>query len=743
MFSVKTAVTTLGLGLYLFSTTSLRAEAAPEYRSIWVNGWSSDYNTPAKCSTVISNARAGNFNTVVMQARRRGDSFYNSNFEPKNSGVPSNFDPLADLIAKGNDTSGGQQRIAIHAWLVTYHIWGSSTPPRNPDHPFNRHRDWLLQDTEGKTFIGGQYTFDPGHPEVQRHTFNVFTDLMTNYNVDGFNFDYVRYSGPTEGYNPVSVARFNSRYGRTGQPAPQDPLWKQWRRDQITALVRKIYLTTMAVKPQMKVIGDLITWAPGVTNAASWTNKARAYNDVLQDWRAWMEEGILDISRPMNYFRETNSTYANDYREWCHFAADHKYNRHTVIGPGLYLNTLSNCIAQMRFTRQASVLGNKPDGVCGYDYRTSNNEGLPLATFLNALVAPGKYDAITPPIFAERAELPVMPWKASPTKGHLKGFIVGGSHTNYLDGASISIAGPMNRTFISDATGFFGSVDLPPGDYTLNASFKAFSKVTTNFSIKAGIVTTADLTLPKPAGVPASIVGEVSSSEIVVDNKDAIFSAGWTTEVKSAKKYADDFCSITGSPKGSGATGTFRPNIPVAGKYDVYIWYPHGSNHSTNAPWHLAYHGGTQTTHVNQQINGGKWFQIGSAKNFAAGTNGFVQVSNNVEGKGLVIADAVRFVHVQEPGITAQPNDLVVNVGQAAKFVVAATGTTPLKYQWRFNGADISNATNSSLHVANAQLDHAGFYSVVIVNSIGAATSAPAELSVQRAKLKASGVGSQ
>ena len=63
---------------------------------------------------------------------------------------------------------------------------------------------------------------------------------MKNYEVDGIHFDFVRY-GSTDGkgrfgYNPSSVSRFNARYGRSGQPAWTDSLWKQWRRDQVTAL---------------------------------------------------------------------------------------------------------------------------------------------------------------------------------------------------------------------------------------------------------------------------------------------------------------------------------------------------------------------------------------------------------------------------------------------------------------------------------------------------------------------------
>ena len=47
--------------------------------------------------------------------------------------------------------------------------------------------------------------------------------------------------------------------------------------------------------------------------------------------------------------------------------------------------------------------------------------------------------------------------------------------------------------------------------------------------------------------------------------------------------------------------------------------------------------------------------------------------------------------------ITTQPQSQGVAVGSNATFMVAAAGTAPLSYQWRFNGATISRATNASL----------------------------------------------
>ena len=67
-------------------------------------------------------------------------------------------------------------------------------------------------------------------------------DILTNYNVDGLNFDYIRYSSTKEGYNPVTITRFNRLFNRTGKPATSDPVWTQFRRDQVTALLREVYL---------------------------------------------------------------------------------------------------------------------------------------------------------------------------------------------------------------------------------------------------------------------------------------------------------------------------------------------------------------------------------------------------------------------------------------------------------------------------------------------------------------------
>jgi hypothetical protein len=82
------------------------------------------------------------------------------------------------------------------------------------------------------------------------------------------------------------------------------------------------------------------------------------------------------------------------------------------------------------------------------------------------------------------------------------------------------------------------------------------------------------------------------------------------------------------------------------------------------------------------------------------------------------------------PFLSTQPLDLVVDAGGSATFAAVASGIAPLNYQWLFNNANISNATNANYTVAGAQIINAGNYSVVITNTYGSATSSVVSLAV-------------
>ncbi len=92
---------------------------------------------------------------------------------------------------------------------------------------------------------------------------------------------------------------------------------------------------------------------------------------------------------------------------------------------------------------------------------------------------------------------------------------------------------------------------------------------------------------------------------------------------------------------------------------------------------------------------------------------------------------AVLTVMTYPPAITVQPKSSTkVTAGTPFNLAVLATGTSPLSYQWQFNGTPLAGETNNTFKLAAAQPINAGIYTVMITNLYGAITSSNAVLQV-------------
>jgi hypothetical protein len=219
------------------------------------------------------------------------------------------------------------------------------------------------------------------------------------------------------------------------------------------------------------------------------------------------------------------------------------------------------------------------------------------------------------------------------------------------------------------------------------------------------------------------------TNDIVVDNPDASYAGVWTIGSAAADKFGSYYQYA--STSGGAASAVYTPNIRVAGKYDVSIWYPQGTNRTSRAQVLVAHDGEFLSSELDQTTGGGAWRVVAKGQTFEVGTNGFVSIGNNTgENNKIVVADAVRFSFNPGPFIFSQPQSQSVRVSSDATFQVLAASTRQLSYQWQFNGDNILGATSSSYTRTNAQLSDAGLYTVIISNEVEVIASDAAVLTV-------------
>lgn len=452
----------------------------PQLRAIWVDGFNEGIKTPEQVDTLLARVRQAGLNAVVVQVRKSADAYYNSHYEPRAPDIAEGFDPLAYLIQKAH---GEKPYIQVHTWLNTCAVG------RNPN-PRAMHRrfpDYLSLSDMGEDYDGEATKIDPGNPGAADWTFRTYLDVIRHYDVDGIHFDFVRYGGERWGYNPVSVRRYNERRGMPeGFPFFKSERFKQWRRDQVTALVRKTYLYALTVDPKVLVSAATITWGNGPETDDAWARSA-AYSRVFQDWRGWMEEGILDWNMPMCYYNE--SMHAHWLNNWMRFVKDHQYARYAAIGLGNYLNPIDDTLKQLQRVWQPTEHGGQIRGVVLYSYATTNSDAQGKEQKHNAEF----YEALGK-VLGEWVPVPPAMWKEKPVAGHIKGTILNAQTLEPEDHTLVTLKGVgQEREQYVDGTGFFGFAHLPPGEYTMTAAARSGQKMSLKVKVEAGKVSTRNL----------------------------------------------------------------------------------------------------------------------------------------------------------------------------------------------------------------------------------------------------------
>lgn len=418
--------------------------------AFWSDAFHVGFKTPEQVDRLIADVQTAHCGAVFIEVRLDGYSYYLRSLEPPHQDreYSKGFDALQYAIDKAHAAG-----IEVHAWFPVYPLWRSTRPPEDDRHTWYRHgpsaegRDmWMTISSSGALST----SLDPGHPDALRYLADVIVDPVRHYDLDGVHLDYVRYPETAAfGYNPVALERFE-HLGMTS--------FAEFRRRQVTDLVRQVSLRVHAIKPHVVVSAAVITWGNGPVNDAGY-RALDAYSRVFQDWRGWLEEGLLDLAMPMSYFREPAN--AGFLTRWLDYYKDRQYNRRIFAGLGSYLNSVEDSMRQIGRVRERGL------GVALYSYASTN-----ILDALGFPVEPNEqfYRAVADRMSAATPALKLhetMPWLTQ--GGGAMGWLIGPENVDGVtaileadDGAEFA-----PRRMSTDGTGFFGFLDLPAGRYRI------------------------------------------------------------------------------------------------------------------------------------------------------------------------------------------------------------------------------------------------------------------------------------
>ena len=263
---------------------SLQQPLAGEHRAFWchsafgIDGMTWD--------EAIKNLADKGFTAILPNMLWGGTAFYKSDVLPVSPEVAKRGDQIEQCVAACK-----KYGIQCHVWKVNWNM-GWHAP-----------RDFMERmKKEGRT----QVMFDgaeegrwlcPSHPANQQLEIDSMVEVATKYDVDGLHFDYIRYPNENGCFCAGCKKRFEEAIGKKIENWPADvrahpdlqQRWFDFRRQQITKVVRAVSERTRKAKPAIKL------------SAAVFGNWPHDRDAVGQDWKMWCDEGYLDFACPMDY----------------------------------------------------------------------------------------------------------------------------------------------------------------------------------------------------------------------------------------------------------------------------------------------------------------------------------------------------------------------------------------------------------------------------------------------------------
>lgn len=254
-----------------------------ELRGVWLTNIDSDvlFNSDGLQKS-LKQLKDLNFNTVYPTVWNWGYTLYPSQVADKSIG--KSLDPTPGL--QGRDmlkevvTQGHKLGLKVIPWFE----FGFMAPADSllaKNHP-----QWLTNRRDGSKIVKegthDRVWLSPFRPDVQKFIQDLIVEIVSNYDIDGIQFDD-HFGLPSElGYDPYTVTLYQQEH--QGKKPPEnfkDPEWVKWRADKITKFMRQVFF---AIKASRK--DCLVSVAP---------NPQRfSYQYYLADWQKWERMGLVE-----------------------------------------------------------------------------------------------------------------------------------------------------------------------------------------------------------------------------------------------------------------------------------------------------------------------------------------------------------------------------------------------------------------------------------------------------------------
>lgn len=286
--------------------------AVPETRGMKVRF--EDTTTPGEIRLYVDTLYNSGFNLIVLETHYHGYTIYPSAVQ-REYGLPeqrpafTGWDPLRETIEAAR-----KKNIAVYAWVQTIYTGNDRVEGKGP--VLERYPQWAALDQYGSMTPQagemGYYFLSPFVDDVCKYLSDLYTELVTGYDIDGIFIDYLRYPvnaqhGPSVyDFNPSAIAISEAKLGYSPDEilaaGTESDLFLTWTELRVNRIHETIRILSTALRDARKDI-----WI--VANVHGGYSPDRTQQDRLRDWVAWESEGLIDEVSTQNYTDDIAEAY--------------------------------------------------------------------------------------------------------------------------------------------------------------------------------------------------------------------------------------------------------------------------------------------------------------------------------------------------------------------------------------------------------------------------------------------------